>query len=70
MKSSEIKDYSPSELSQFFADVYSKQKTQKEKREIGQFFTPDNISDFMGSLSTTQKECVKILDPGCGTLNL
>lgn len=70
MKSSEIMDYSPSELSQFFADVYSKQKTQKEKREIGQFFTPDNISVFMGSLSSTQKEHVTILDPGCGTLNL
>ncbi|MGV0857372.1 Eco57I restriction-modification methylase domain-containing protein [Empedobacter brevis] len=70
MKNNEIKDYSPPEISQFFADVYSKQKTQKEKREIGQFFTPNNISDFMGSLATTQKEHVTILDPGCGTLNL
>lgn len=37
------------------------------KSELGQFFTPAPISQFMASLFQKTKENINILDPGCGS---
>jgi len=59
------------EVSNTIGEVYSKAKSQKEKREIGQFFTPQHIAEYMGRLSTFSKNSkIRILDPGCGNLIL
>lgn len=43
-------------------------KTTPNKEEIGQFFTPVSVADFMASfLTVPSKETIRILDPGAGT---
>ncbi|NOU47000.1 MAG: N-6 DNA methylase [Bacteroidales bacterium] len=46
---------------------YSVFVTQLHKRKKGQFLTPSAIARFMGSLATSGKKHITILDPGCGT---
>jgi Type I restriction-modification system methyltransferase subunit len=41
--------------------------TKAERKAIGQFFTPVQIAEFMGELSDSHKETVRILDPGAGS---
>lgn len=62
------------ELPSHFADrlgvLYTSLVTQQHKKENGQFFTPIEIASFMGSLSKFERDFVRILDPGCGTVIL
>lgn len=59
------------ELPSIFADrlgaVYTKTASQTFKKNNGQFFTPQSIARFMGSLASANKKQLDILDPGCGT---
>ncbi|MDR1886906.1 MAG: Eco57I restriction-modification methylase domain-containing protein [Prevotellaceae bacterium] len=54
-----------------FADrlgaYYTATVSQTFKKDNGQFFTPQEIAQFMGSLASTDKKEINILDPGCGT---
>lgn len=45
---------------------YSSTSSDKHKKELGQFFTPVVVADFMASLFSLKKDRVKILDPGAG----
>ncbi|MDR0438269.1 MAG: N-6 DNA methylase, partial [Bacteroidales bacterium] len=47
--------------------AYTQTVSQTFKKENGQFFTPQAIARFMGSLVSTNKMQIDILDPGCGT---
>ena len=47
--------------------AYTGTVSQTYKKENGQFFTPQAIAQFMGSLVSTNKKQIDILDPGCGT---
>jgi len=59
------------ELSSAYADslgmAYTETVSQTFKKDNGQFFTPQAIAHFMGSLVSTNKKQIDILDPGCGT---
>ena len=59
------------ELSSTYADslgmAYTETVSQTFKKYNGQFFTPQAIAHFMGSLVSTNKKQIDILDPGCGT---
>ncbi|MDR1881272.1 MAG: Eco57I restriction-modification methylase domain-containing protein [Prevotella sp.] len=46
---------------------YTTTVSQTFKKDKGQFFTPQEIAQFMGSLASTDKKEIDILDPGCGT---
>jgi tRNA1(Val) A37 N6-methylase TrmN6 len=48
-----------------FADLYEEVLKQKYRRKLGQFWTPDYISEFMIEL-ILQKNPKNILDPCCG----
>jgi adenine-specific DNA-methyltransferase len=73
MKINDTKHISPanSELPNSYADrlgtAYTETVSQSFKKDNGQFFTPQAIAQFMGSLVSTNKKLVDILDPGCGT---
>lgn len=58
------------EVSNSLGDQYSKRKTQNNKKEIGQFFTPIHIAEYMAQLCTIDKKVISILDPGCGCMIL
>ena len=47
--------------------AYTQTVSQTFKKDNGQFFTPQAIAQFMGSLVSTNKTQIDILDPGCGT---
>ena len=47
--------------------TYTQIVSQTFKKDNGQFFTPQAIGQFMGSLASTNKTQIDILDPGCGT---
>ena len=59
------------ELPSYFADrlgtYYTSLVNQEHKKENGQFFTPVEIAELMGSFVDYNKESVRILDPGSGT---
>jgi len=65
----EIKrDWLPSEYADYLGVVYSNSVSKEHKKTKGQFFTPTEISDFMGKVSTNKNLSeISILDPGCGT---
>jgi len=47
--------------------AYTQTVSQSFKKDNGQFFTPQVIARFMGSLVSTNKTQIDIFDPGCGT---
>jgi adenine-specific DNA-methyltransferase len=47
-------------------DEYLKSIPKKDRKKIGQFFTPSPIANFMGKLSGFYGNTVHILDPGAG----
>lgn len=46
---------------------YSNSVSKKERKKIGQFFTPAPIAKFMASLVEFNQSTIRILDPGAGT---
>jgi len=67
---SPLRDELPSQYADKLGVVYSSKVTNEHKKENGQFFTPFEISQYMGNLCTYTKSNLKILDPGCGVLVL
>ncbi len=57
---------SPSEYADRLGIFYSTTVTEEYKKEVGQYFTPLNVSHFMSKYSKVTTDRVKILDPGCG----
>lgn len=57
----------PSEYADRLGVYYTKQVSNKHKKDNGQFFTPIPIAKLMASFCTVTKEKLNILDPGCGT---
>lgn len=57
----------PSEYADRLGIYYTKQVTQKHKKNSGQFFTPTPIAHLMASFCDLTGNSLKILDPGCGT---
>ncbi|MEL7585274.1 MAG: Eco57I restriction-modification methylase domain-containing protein [Prolixibacteraceae bacterium] len=57
----------PSEFAEFTGRQYAISTSEKHKKDCGQFFTPKQISDFMGDLAVPKSSKISILDPGCGT---
>jgi len=57
----------PSEYADRIGIYYTKQVTQKHKKDNGQFFTPTPIAHLMASFSNLTSKRLRILDPGCGT---
>ena len=57
----------PSNYADRLGATYTKTVSQTFKKDNGQFFTPQAIAQFMGSLVSTNKTQIEILDPGCGT---
>lgn len=57
----------PSEYADRLGIYYTKQVTQKHKKESGQFFTPTSIAHLMASFCDLTGNILRILDPGCGT---
>ena len=64
---SPVNNERPSNYADRLGIVYSKTVSQTFKKDNGQFFTPQAIAQFMGSLVSTDKKQIDILDPGCGT---
>lgn len=62
----------PSEFSEQVAKEYSEFLSKEHKKELGQFFTPLKIANFMVGLIDIDfaSKTLRILDPGCGTLTL
>lgn len=60
-------DELPSHYSERLSKYYSLKTEKSHKKELGQFFTPLALSNFISSFSSINKNKVKILDPGCGT---
>jgi adenine-specific DNA-methyltransferase len=57
----------PSVYADRLGTAYTKTVSQTFKKNNGQFFTPQTIAHFMGSLTSSNKNQIDILDPGCGT---
>jgi len=57
----------PSEYADRLGIYYTKQVTQKHKKDSGQFFTPTPIAHLMASFSYQTGNTLRLLDPGCGT---
>lgn len=64
---SPINNEQPSSYADRLGTAYTKTVSQAFKKDNGQFFTPQAIARFMGSLASTNKTQIDILDPGCGT---
>lgn len=58
----------PSQFADFLGVEYASAVSKENKKVKGQFFTPSQISNFMGEVASkpTSKN-ITILDPGCGT---
>lgn len=58
----------PSQFADFLGMNYTSTVTKEHKKEEGQFFTPQEISNFMGNIAKRpSSKKITILDPGCGT---
>ena len=59
------------ELPSHFADrlgiSYAKTVSQEHKKSNGQFFTPRQIAELMGTFILNNAPEIRLLDPGCGT---
>jgi adenine-specific DNA-methyltransferase len=71
MENNKLIDPQINELPNHFADrlgvQYSKSVNQEHKKARGQFFTPTEIAELMGTFAENDADIVRILDPGCGT---
>jgi adenine-specific DNA-methyltransferase len=56
----------PSSYAERLGESYAIAVSHAFKKGNGQFFTPQKIAGFMGSLASTSKRQIDILDPGCG----
>lgn len=63
---------SPIDYSEFLAISHSDSQSRESKRDLGQFFTPKDLAFFMASIADIdiERNSIRILDPGCGTLIL
>lgn len=57
----------PSLYAERLSTYYASKTTQHHKKELGQFFTPLPLSNYIASFSSIARTKIKILDPGCGT---
>ena len=58
----------PSQFADILGVEYASSVSKEHKKGKGQFFTPTEISNFMGSIaSQPNSKNITILDPGCGT---
>jgi adenine-specific DNA-methyltransferase len=58
----------PSQFADFLGINYTSTVTKEHKKEEGQFFTPQEIANFMGKIGNKpNSKNISILDPGCGT---
>lgn len=60
----------PNELPSSYADrlglMYTSEVTLEHKKNLGQFFTPLAVSNFMAGFCLVNKRRIRVLDPGCG----
>ncbi|MBA3986479.1 MAG: N-6 DNA methylase [Bacteroidota bacterium] len=56
----------PADYADRLGVIYTSKVTKEHKKENGQYFTPVEISRFMGELAGESGKTIKILDPGCG----
>lgn len=56
----------PSEYADRLGIIYTSEVTQEHKRNLGQYFTPSKVANFMADFGEVAKTCIRILDPGCG----
>ncbi|RLJ72512.1 Eco57I restriction-modification methylase domain-containing protein [Pedobacter alluvionis] len=59
-------DERPSSYADKLGLQYTSEVTSAHKKDFGQFFTPNEIADFMSQFCTVNKNRIRILDPGCG----
>lgn len=57
---------SPTEYADRLGIAYSSQIKPEHKKNLGQYFTPASVADFMASFAKAVKQNIRILDPGCG----
>ena len=67
MHTSPRENEQPNSYADRLGAAYTQTVSQTFKKDNGQFFTPQAIAQFMGSLVTTGKKQIDVLDPGCGT---
>jgi|SRR3989344_2911752 len=69
MKTTPILNLTPSEYADKLGKEYAASKSPEFKKQYGQYMTPVKVSNFMAALfsSKTNKNEVKVLDPGAGT---
>lgn len=60
------KGETPSKYADRLGEYYTSKVTEEHKKNLGQFFTPINIAQFMASFCSLESKTIKILDPGCG----
>ncbi|CAA0239212.1 N-6 DNA methylase [Tenacibaculum maritimum] len=61
-------DILPSQFADRLGVEYASSVSKEHKKGKGQFFTPTEISSFMGRIASQPKsKNIIILDPGCGT---
>ena len=61
-----LNNETPSKFAERLGLLYSSKGTLEHKKEFGQYFTNEQIANFMASLSKINKPKIKVLDPGCG----
>ncbi|CAL1519392.1 Eco57I restriction-modification methylase domain-containing protein [Chitinophaga sp. MM2321] len=59
-------DESPSEYADRLGVIYTSKVTLDHKKNLGQYFTPAKVANFMGEFGEIFKSSIRILDPGCG----
>ena len=57
----------PSQFAENLGIIYTSTVDKEHKKKNGQFFTPAEIADLMGTYTECNYNSIKILDPGCGT---
>jgi adenine-specific DNA-methyltransferase len=71
MKNNEMNNFYeqlPHVVSDKYGQEYAQNCKKEHKKEYGQYLTPVEVANFMGSLiSKKEKEEISILDPGIGT---
>lgn len=56
----------PSHYAERLGNYYSSTANNDHKKDLGQFFTPLSIAQFMANFGASENGFIKILDPGCG----